>query len=311
MKILFMGSPDFAVYSLTELISKKYKIVGVITSPDNRSGRGMKIKKSPVKLLAEKKGLTILQPTNLKDKDFLIKVRKLNPDIGIVVAFRMLPKNLWEIPKLGTFNLHASLLPDFRGAAPINWSIINQEKTTGVTTFFIDENIDTGNILLQKKISIQDDETSGSLHDKLALLGNELIIETIASIKSGVQPKKQITNGDEKKAPKLTKENTRIDWSKDIRQIESLIKGLNPYPGAWTYFYDSEETIILKIFKVSIKNNKKYNSKLKIEIEDKNIFIEHPQGLLQLEFVQLPNKKRMDSISLLNGFNFKSGSKVI
>ena len=311
LKILFFGTPSFAKTCLEELIIKEYEICGVITSPDKKSGRGLKLKKSLVKVFSEENKLKIFQPENLKNKKFLKEIKKLKADIGVVVAFRKIPKELWEIPNFGTFNLHASLLPNYRGAAPINWSIIFKEKVTGVTTFLINDNIDSGDLLLQEKISIDHNENAGSLHDKLAIIGKNIIIKTIDLFPLKFKPKKQIIIGNENIAPKLTRENTKIDWSNTLEDIYNKIRGLSPFPGAWTFLVNGKENIIFKIFKASTEPLIDENAGNEIIIIKKNLFVKHSDGLLKLEIVQLPNKKIMQTRSLLNGFSFKSGSKVI
>ena len=311
LKILFFGTPSFAKTCLEELIIKEYDICGVITSPDKKSGRGLKLKKSIVKVFSEENKLKIFQPENLKNKKFLKEIKELKADIGVVVAFRKIPKELWEIPNFGTFNLHASLLPNYRGAAPINWSIIFKEKVTGVTTFLINDNIDSGDLLLQEKISIDHNENAGSLHDKLAIIGKNIIIKTIDLFPLKFKPKKQIIIGNENIAPKLTRENTKIDWSNTLEDIYNKIRGLSPSPGAWTFLVSGKENIIFKIFKASTEPLIDENADNEIIIIEKNLFVKHSDGLLKLEIVQLPNKKIMQTSSLLNGFSFKSGSKVI
>ena len=311
LKILFFGTPSFAKTCLEELIIKEYDICGVITSPDKKSGRGLKLKKSLVKVFSEENKLKIFQPENLKNKKFLKEIKELKADIGVVVAFRKIPKELWEIPNFGTFNLHASLLPNYRGAAPINWSIIFKEKVTGVTTFLINDNIDSGDLLLQEKISIDHNENAGSLHDKLAIIGKNIIIKTIDLFPLKFKPKKQIILGNENIAPKLTRENTKIDWSNTLEDIYNKIRGLSPFPGAWTFLVNGKENIIFKIFKASTEPLIDENADNEIIIIKKNLFVKHSDGLLKLEIVQLPNKKIMQTSSLLNGFSFKSGSKVI
>ena len=311
LKILFFGTPSFAKTCLEELIIKEYEICGVITIPDKKSGRGLKLKKSIVKVFSEENKLKIFQPENLKNKKFLKEIKKLKADIGVVVAFRKIPKELWEIPNFGTFNLHASLLPNYRGAAPINWSIIFKEKVTGVTTFLINDNIDSGDLLLQEKISIDHNENAGSLHDKLAIIGKNIIIKTIDLFPLKFKPKKQIILGNENIAPKLTRENTKIDWSNTLEDIYNKIRGLSPFPGAWTFLVNGKENIIFKIFKASTVPLIDENADNEIIVIKKNLFVKHSDGLLKLEIVQLPNKKIMQTSSLLNGFSFKSGSKVI
>ena len=251
LKIIFMGTPDFAVATLKTLVDSKYDVVGVITAPDKPAGRGRKLNESAVKKYATAQGLTILQPTNLKNPDFIKELEALEANLQIVVAFRMLPEVVWKMPKYGTFNLHASLLPNYRGAAPIHWAIINGEKVSGVTTFFIDEKIDTGAIILQEAIAVNDNETVGTLHDKLMNLGSELVIKTVDLIQEGevtttIQPKTE----DLKTAYKLNKDNCKIDWSLDLDTIYNKIRGLNPFPAAWCYLNNDEEQLSIKIFDI-------------------------------------------------------------
>ena len=249
LRIIFMGTPEFAVLALKELLKAKYNIVGVITAPDKPAGRGRKIRESAVKSFAKQQGLNILQPPNLKDKYFLLQLKELNADLQIVVAFRMLPELVWNMPKIGTFNLHASLLPQYRGAAPINWAIINGETKTGVTTFFINEKIDTGSILLQKQIEISDIMDVGDLHDELMVLGSKLIVKTVELLISDNYKLKPQPSDDTKIAPKLNRENCKIDWTDSLHNIYNKIRGLSPYPGAWTLLSNNNETIDVKIYK--------------------------------------------------------------
>jgi len=238
VNIVFMGTPDFAVGVLKTLIEHKYNVVGVITAPDRPSGRGRKLNQSAVKKYALEQNLPILQPTNLKNESFLAELKQFNANLQIVVAFRMLPKVVWQMPELGTFNLHASLLPNYRGAAPINWAIINGEKTTGVTTFYIDDKIDTGAIILKEKILVDENDTAGTLHDKLMKLGSNIVVKTVKTIEKGnVETTQQSLLKEQiKHAPKIFKETCQIDWNKSIDAIYNMIRGLNPYPGAWTVF---------------------------------------------------------------------------
>ncbi|GAL65655.1 methionyl-tRNA formyltransferase [Jejuia pallidilutea] len=229
LRIVFMGTPDFAVATLKALVEENYNIVGVITAPDRPSGRGRKLNESAVKQYAKSAGLNILQPTNLKNKDFIDTLKALQANLQIVVAFRMLPKVVWQMPEYGTFNLHASLLPNYRGAAPINWAIINGETKTGVSTFFIDEKIDTGEMILQEEVTIAPNENVGSLHDKLMHLGSALVLKTVALIKTGtVKTTPQVETHNIKTAYKLNKDNCKIDWTDNIHNIYNKIRGLSP-----------------------------------------------------------------------------------
>ncbi|HLU81570.1 MAG TPA: methionyl-tRNA formyltransferase, partial [Flavobacteriaceae bacterium] len=254
LQIVYMGTPEFAVAGLKKSIEAGHQIVAVVTAPDRPAGRGKKIKSSAVKDFALQNNLPVLQPPNLKSPDFVEELKKRSPDVIVVVAFRMLPKVVWEIPKYGTFNLHASLLPQYRGAAPINWAIINGETKTGVSTFFIDENIDTGEIILQKEIEIGFRESAGELHDKLMEAGADLIVETLSQIaENTIQPQKQKENEDLKPAPKLTPENTKIDFQKPLPAIYNQIRGLSPYPVAWAWLQHGEEEVRCKIYRAEME----------------------------------------------------------
>lgn len=231
LRIIFMGTPDFALETLKQLVENKYNVIGVVTVPDKPAGRGQKLQSSPVKIYAEEKQIPVFQPTNLKDQNFINTLKELKPDLQIVVAFRMLPKVVWQLPKFGTFNLHASLLPYYRGSAPINWAIINGETKTGVTTFFIDEKIDTGAIILQSETLITDKETAGSLHDKLMTQGAELVLQTVDKIEKGdVKVSYQPTNETFVDAPKIFKETCKVNWLSEGIEIERLVRGMSPFP---------------------------------------------------------------------------------
>ncbi len=310
-KIIFFGTTPFAVSCLEKVVEEKFNIVAVVTPPDRPAGRGRKIKSSAVKHFVEAKNIPVLQPANLKAPEFLKQLIELEPDLMVVVAFRMLPKEVWSIPSLGTFNLHASLLPDYRGAAPINWSIINQEKHSGVTTFFINEEIDSGAILLQEKVDIETQDTAGSLHDKLAKKGSKLICNTIRGIlKGSISPKKQEVKGSEKAAPKLNKENIFIDWDQPLDVIQAKIRGLSPYPGAKFNWIEDDKKSIIKIFKAEIvKENHPFDPK-KVIIKNHKILITHPKGFLNCIILQFPNKKQMNAIDLLNGNSFSDKVQV-
>jgi len=250
LRIVFMGTPDFAVTILKHLVENNYKVVGVITAPDKPAGRGRKLNESAIKKYTKSLEVPLLQPTNLKSTDFNHELRKLKADVQIVVAFRMLPKIVWQMPHFGTFNLHASLLPEYRGAAPIHWAIINGETKTGATTFFIDDKIDTGEIILQEEIEIEKEETVGSLHDKLMYLGSDLVAKTVNLISTQKVTTRKQPNLKEKSAPKLDPENCRIDWTSSLEKIDSKIRGLNPFPGAWTVLKNGEQEIASKIYAI-------------------------------------------------------------
>ena len=306
-----MGTPEFAVGILDTIIKNNYDVVGVITASDKPAGRGQKIKYSAVKEYALANNLTLLQPTNLKDENFLAELKALNANLQIVVAFRMLPKVVWEMPSLGTFNLHASLLPNYRGAAPINWAIINGETTTGVTTFFIDDKIDTGAMILNSEITIEPEENAGQLHDRLMLLGSETVINTLKVIENGnVTTTIQKDDAEIKTAYKLNKENCKIDWTKSGDEIINLIRGLSPYPASWCFLKDKNEELSIKIYEAklvlephSYEVGSLISSKKEIKIAIKDSFI-------QLLSLQLPGKKRMQVAELLNGITFTDSAKV-
>ena len=311
-RVVFMGTPEFAVESLKKMIDEGFNVVGVITAPDKPAGRGKKIKKSAVKEFAEKKGIKILQPTNLKSEEFLKDLKNLNPDVQVVVAFRMLPKQVWQMPSKGTFNLHASLLPDYRGAAPINWAIMQGETKTGVTTFFIDEKIDTGEIILQKEVPIEKNENASSLHDKLKEVGAELIIDTLNLITSGkveTFPQPQVENP--KKAPKLNKENTRIDWTGKGKQIFDFIRGLSMYPGAWTELLVEGEKKKFIIYKAHFRPEDHRENTAQISTTKKQMRIAVKDGYIIPELVKLQGKKTMDIVSFLNGIKNKDQLAIV
>ncbi len=311
-RIVFMGTPEFAVESLKKIMEKGYNVVGVVTAPDKPAGRGKKIKKSAVKEFAEKQGLKILQPANLKSEEFNKELQELNPDIQVVVAFRMLPEKVWKLPRKGTFNLHASLLPDYRGAAPINWAIINGETETGVTTFFIDDKIDTGKIILQKKIPLHMHENATQVHDKLKETGSDLVIETLELISNNkVNPIPQPDSKQPKKAPKLNKENTRINWNKNGKEIYNFIRGLSMYPGAWTEWITEDEPKKLIIYKASFIPEKHSLQPGEIIASKKEMKIAVPDGFILPEMLKLQGKKMMDIRSFLNGLKKKKNLKVL
>ena len=305
-----MGTPDFAVASLKAINESNHQIVGVVTATDKPSGRGKKINSSAVKKYALENELTLFQPENLKNEAFKNELINVKADIFIVVAFRMLPKSIWQIPHYGTINLHGSLLPDYRGAAPINWAVINGEKNTGVTTFIIDEKIDTGEILLQEKIKINDGDNAGIIHDKLMINGAQLIIKTIDElVQNKLTPKKQAKeNSNLKTAYKLNKDNTRINWGKSSHEIRQLILGLSPYPSAWTTLIYNNKSYNFKIYDAII--NPKKLSPGKIEITKNQFLVGTSDGCIELKQVQLEGKKRMDTPSLINGNPFIKTSKL-
>ena len=312
LRIVFMGTPGFAVGVLQKLVEDGKNIVGVITSPDRPAGRGRKVKESDVKQYAKSKNLPILQPTNLKDPDFLNELKSLEANLHIVVAFRMLPKVVWDMPEFGTFNLHASLLPQYRGAAPINWAIINGETKTGVTTFFIDDKIDTGAILLSKEVLLTERETVGTLHDTLMNVGASLVLDTVALIKEDkATPSIQIETTDLRNAPKLTKENTKINWSLSGSKIDAFIRGLNPYPAAWSVLYNNNEEQKAKIYNAHFVLENHNLDFGKIIASKKEMKIAVSNGYLNINEMQIPGKRKMDIKSLLNGYSFSENSKMM
>lgn len=311
LRIVFMGTPDFAVTILKHLVDKKYNVVGVITATDKPAGRGRKINESAVKTYAKSVQIPILQPKNLKDNDFINQLKDLQPDLQIVVAFRMLPKKVWQIPQKGTFNLHASLLPEYRGAAPIHWAIINGETKTGVTTFFIDEKIDTGEIILQEEIQISETETVGSLHDKLMYLGADLVEKTVDAIENNTVKTTKQPEAEEKSAPKLTPENTRIDWNTSNKEIYNKVRGLNPFPVAWTLLYNNDEEILTKIYAVESKKEEHNFEIGKVISTKKEMKVAVKEGFIHLKEIKLSGKRKMDVQSLLNGFEVSKNAKVI
>lgn len=312
MRIVFMGTPDFALASLKRLVENNYNVVGVVTVADKPAGRGQKLQASPVKQYAESKGIPVLQPVKLKDEDFLNQLRALKPDLQIVVAFRMLPEVVWRLAKYGTFNLHASLLPNYRGAAPINWAIINGEKQTGVTTFFIDEKIDTGAIIQQAVTPIEAHETAGSLHDKLMEQGAALVLQTVDSIAAGTYniqaQNKEVAYAE---APKIYKETCLVNWQAEGIAIERLIRGMSPYPTAWANLQQQGETIAIKIYDALYKPTIHNEAIGKVIVEKKQLLVAVKDGFIELLELQLPAKKRMKTADLLNGFSFDQEAKMI
>lgn len=306
LRIVYMGTPEFAVESLKALVEKGYNVVGVITVPDKRAGRGQKVKSSAVKLYADEQAIPVLQPQKLKDAEFLSQLTALKPDLQIVVAFRMLPKEVWGMPAYGTFNLHASLLPQYRGAAPINWAVINGEDKSGITTFLIDEKIDNGNILLQEEIEITSTDSAGEVHDKLMISGRELVCETVDAIAlKTIAPKKQTgLYSDEnalKPAPKIFKQDCRIQWSKPSETVYNLIRGLSPYPAAWTHFSVGDALKVLKIYKAEILY-KEPLSPGTIESDGKTyLHISAKEAWIKVLVLQLEGKKRMKIEDFLRG----------
>ncbi|MDO6759177.1 methionyl-tRNA formyltransferase [Tamlana sp. 2_MG-2023] len=312
LRIVFMGTPDFAVDTLKTLVENNKNIVGVITAPDKPAGRGRKLNESAVKKYAVSQNLNVLQPTNLKEEAFLEELKSLNANLQIVVAFRMLPKLVWSMPEYGTFNLHASLLPNYRGAAPINWAIINGETKTGVSTFFIDEEIDTGDMILQEEISIEPNENAGSLHDKLMTIGSNLVLKTVESIEKGsVKTIPQKDSADIKTAYKLNKDNCKINWESSMDNIFNHIRGLSPYPAAWTTLKNGEDELDIKIYATK-KELADHNDTIGTIISTKKeLKVAVTDGYLILQEIKLPGKRAMDIKSLLNGYTFEENAKML
>ena len=298
MKIVFMGTPEFAVPGLKVLIENQYDVVGVVTAPDKPQGRGKKIKGSAIKEFALEHQLRILQPTNLKSEEFHSELKSLNADLFIVVAFRMLPESVWKMPPMGTFNLHGSLLPHYRGAAPIHWAVINGETKTGLTTFFLKHEIDTGNIILQEEEQIQSDDTTGSLYVRLMHKGADLILKTVKSIESGtVNEKPQVVTNDHKEAPKLSKENTEIDWNKSATVIYNMVRGLNPFPSAWTHLNEK----YYKIHEVKVGQSPKNLAPGEVFSDKKQVFVGTGEGSVELILIQPEGKRKMYISEFLAG----------
>lgn len=312
LRIVFMGTPEFAVGILDTIIKNNYNVVGVITAADKPAGRGQKIKYSAVKEYALDNNLILLQPTNLKDENFLAELKSLNANLQIVVAFRMLPEVVWKMPEFGTFNLHASLLPNYRGAAPINWAIINGDTKTGVTTFYIDDKIDTGAMILSAETAIEPNENAGHLHDCLMQLGSKTVLETLVLIEKGnVSTTIQKENDEIKTAYKLNKENCKIDWTKSAKEIYNLIRGLSPYPSAWCFFQDKNEEWNVKIHeaKMILENHTIATGTLISSKKEMKIAVK--DGYIQVFSLQFPGKKKMNVGELLNGIAFSEEVKVV
>ncbi|MCE9538941.1 MAG: methionyl-tRNA formyltransferase [Bacteroidetes bacterium] len=312
-----MGTPEFAVETLDLLLQNNYNVVGVITVPDKPAGRGQQLQQSAVKKYALEKGLNILQPEKLKDENFLQQLDQLKADLQIVVAFRMLPEKVWNMPPMGTINLHGSLLPNYRGAAPINWAIINGEIETGVSTFFLQQEIDTGKIIFQERTPIGENETAGEIHDKLMRIGAQLVLKTVYAIENDNYPQidqSDLITADEpvKNAPKIFKIDCRIDWNKSVDEIHNQIRGLSPYPAAFTDFVSPDGKIVpVKIFR-SRKENATHNLAITTIITDSKSYIKIvvKRGYILLDEIQIAGKKKMAVDEFLRGFQLKSDWKV-
>lgn len=307
LRLVFMGTPEFACESLKALTENGYNVVSVVTAPDKPAGRGQKITQSAVKLFALDRRIPVLQPEKLKDESFVTALRSFKADLQVVVAFRMLPEVVWNMPPLGTINLHGSLLPHYRGAAPLNWPIINGDHESGVTTFLLKHEIDTGNILFQEKISIGPDDTVGDLHDQLLVIGSILVLKTIDALaEDNVLPVPQeslILDPARLHAPKIFKEDCKIDWGKHGIQINNLIRGLSPYPTAWTYLKHGDEITSLKVFRSSFEpENHSYSSGNILSDQKTYLKIASKDGFVNIKELQLAGKKRMGIAEFLRGF---------
>jgi len=307
-----MGTPDFAVTILDRLVQNNLSILGVITAPDKPAGRGQQISESAVKKYAVSKELNILQPTNLKDETFINELQALNADLFVVVAFRMLPEIVWAMPPKGTINLHGSILPNYRGAAPINWAVINGEKETGVTTFFIEKEIDTGKIIERESIAIGENETAGELHDRLMELGAELTFKTVSKIIEGNVigiPQLELTEGELKPAPKIFKPDCKIDWSKDVQTVHNFVRGLSPYPTAWTILEKEGEQKSFKIF-LSEKTEINSTGKQALYSDKDGIYIPCSDYYLKITELQPEGKRRMNFKEFIAGHDIKTFTTI-
>ena len=316
LRIVYMGTPDFAVEALRQLVEGGYNVVGVITMPDKPAGRGHKIQYSPVKQYALEQNLPLLQPEKLKDEAFVQALREWKADLQIVVAFRMLPEVVWSMPRLGTFNLHASLLPQYRGAAPINWAVINGDTETGITTFFLKHEIDTGEVIQQVRVPIADTDNVEIVHDKLMMLGGKLVVETVDAILNGVVkpvPQEEMAIvGELRSAPKIFKETCRIDWNQPVKKVYDFIRGLSPYPAAWSELVSPEgEVVVVKIFE-SEKVSEAHQLSAGTIVTDgkKYIKVAVPDGFVSVLSLQLPGKKRLKTDELLRGFRLTNEYKM-
>lgn len=308
LRIVFFGTPDFAVESLKRLVEGGYNIVGVVTMPDKEAGRGHKLFQSPVKLYAKEKGITLLQPERLKSEDFVNSLRALKADLQIVIAFRMLPEVVWNMPPMGTFNLHASLLPKYRGAAPINWAVMNGEKETGVTTFFLKHEIDTGDIIQQERIPISITDNVEVVHDKLMILGAQMVIETVDAILDGEVkpiPQEKLANRGiaPTPAPKIFKDTCKIDFSKAIMEVYNHIRGLSPYPAAWTELNDADGTAHqIKIYETGLPSYELLQGDKGVRIEGQKMHIYCNDGRIEILTLQQAGKRKMTAAEFLRGF---------
>ena len=302
LRIIYMGTPAFAISPLQKILDSEHEVITVVTAPDKKSGRGKQLTASPIKVFCTQNNLPILQPPNLKDESFVSELKEHNADVFVVVAFRMLPKEVWSIPSKGSFNLHASLLPKYRGAAPIHWAIIYGEEETGVTTFFINEQIDRGEIIAQKQTTILPDENTGNLSNRLESLGADLVLETLQSIATGKvntipQPKTE-----EYLAPKLKRENTQLQWNEDGKVIERFVRGLQPYPCAWTSLENNGTSTYCKIHQVEFFEGEQILQPGRVFTDNRKLMVSVQNGSIHIKRLQLQNKKPMSDFELLNGY---------
>jgi methionyl-tRNA formyltransferase len=305
MKIVFMGTPEFAIPSLKILLDNQYEITAVVTTPDKPQGRGQKVAYSPVKIFALEKNITILQPESLKEESFINQLKSLNPDLVVVVAFRILPREIFTIPKSGAFNLHASLLPKYRGAAPINWTIIKGEKETGVTTFILQEKVDTGNVLLQARLPIKDDETAGELHDRLAEVGAEIVLHTVRLIEMGKAIPKPQDNSLATPAPKIFKEDCKINWNQSAIQVHNFVRGLSPLPGAYAHHNGK----LIRIYRTKIIDSIDKEQAGSTVEASRRLLVGAGDGVLEILELQQEGKKKQNSEEFLRGYHFTAGDK--
>lgn len=314
LRIIYFGTPDFAVASLNILVEYNYDIAAVVTAPDKPAGRGQKLRQTAIKVYSEEKGLIVLQPEKLKSEQFIQQLKDLKANLQIVVAFRMLPEVVWNMPEIGTFNLHGSLLPQYRGAAPINWAVMNGEKETGVTTFFLKHEIDTGQVIFQEKIIIGENDNAGKIHDQLMEIGSGLVLKTVKAIEANDYPKieqKLLTKGDPKHAPKIFKDTCRVDWTKSINRIHNQIRGLSPYPGAWTELVMDDKKLALKLFETTMELGSHSDTLGTMLVNsDKQLKVAVAGGYINIVSLQLAGKKRMLTKDFLLGFKVDSDLKV-
>ncbi len=306
MRIVFMGTPEFALPSLKILLEHKYPIAAVVTAPDKPAGRGLQVSGSPVKAFAQERKLDIIQPEKLKEESFIRSLRSLEPDLFVVVAFRILPAEVFKIAKLGAFNLHASLLPKYRGAAPINWAIIRGERETGVTTFFLQETVDTGTVILQARVPIGENETAGELHDRLAEVGAEIVLHSVRLIEKGKAVPKPQDDSLATPAPKILKEHCKIDWSKRAIEIHNLVRGLSPRPCAFAYHNQT----LLKIYRTAVAKNNGTGAQGEILDAGDRLRVSTGDGVIEITEIQQEGKRKMAAGEFLRGYRLSVGEKL-